>query len=141
MDELDSKIIQILQEDGRASNAGIARKVGVSEGTVRRRLKRLIQEEYIQVLALPDPAKMGFASQALIGVQVEPDKVDQVADGLSDLDEITWVAITTGIPASDTSFIAAINGGGEPPLPKPAATIPSTPAWARALITIPSAPA
>ena len=40
MDELDTKIIAMLQEDGRASNAGIARRVGVSEGTVRRRLKR-----------------------------------------------------------------------------------------------------
>ena len=96
MDELDSKIIQILQEDGRASNAGIARKVGVSEGTVRRRLKRLIQEEFIQVVALPDAAKMGFDSQALVGVQVDPDKIDQVANALAGLSEINWVAITTG---------------------------------------------
>ena len=35
MDELDTKIVQLLQRDGRASNAGIAREVGVSEGTVR----------------------------------------------------------------------------------------------------------
>ena len=96
MDELDTKIIQILQDDGRASNAGIARKVGVSEGTVRRRLKRLLQEEYIQVVAIPDAAKMGFESQALLGVQVDPDKIDQVADALANLSEINWVAITTG---------------------------------------------
>ena len=96
MDELDTKIIEILQQDGRSSNAGIARKVGVSEGTVRRRLKRLIQEEYIQVVALPDPAKIGYESQALVGVQVDPDKVDQVADGLIALDEVSWVAVTTG---------------------------------------------
>ena len=40
MDELDRKIISLLQLDGRASNAKIAREVGVSEGTVRRRLRR-----------------------------------------------------------------------------------------------------
>ena len=96
MDELDTRIIEILQGDGRASNAGIARQVGVSEGTVRRRLKRLVQEEYIQVVALPDPAKMGYDSQALVGVQVDPDKVSQVADDLSGLKEVKWVAITTG---------------------------------------------
>ena len=96
MDELDTQIIKILQKDGRFSNAGIAREVGVSEGTVRRRLKRLIQEEYIQVLALPDPAKMGNNSEALVGVQVDPDKVDQVAEDLASLDEINWVAVTTG---------------------------------------------
>ena len=96
MDELDTHIITILQKDGRASNAGIARDVGVSEGTVRRRLKRLVQEEFIQVVALPDPTKMGLESQALVGVQVDPDKVDQVADDLSNLEEVKWVAITTG---------------------------------------------
>ena len=39
---------------------------------------------------------MGFESEALIGVQVDPDKVDQVADGLDELDEVRWVAVTTG---------------------------------------------
>ena len=95
-DKLDRKIIAILREDGRASNAGIARKVGVSEGTVRRRLKNLVQEEYIQVVALPDAMKMGYDSQALVGVQVDPDKVDVVADALKSLPEVTWVAVTTG---------------------------------------------
>ena len=95
-DKLDRKIISILREDGRASNAAIARKVGVSEGTVRRRLKNLVQEEYIQVVALPDAAKMGNSSQALLGVQVDPDKVDIVADAIKSLPEVTWVAVTTG---------------------------------------------
>ena len=84
MDKLDGKIIEILQSDGRASNAGIARQVRVSEGTVRRRLKRLIHEEYIQVVALPDPAKMGLHSEALVGIQVDQDRVDRVADDLAD---------------------------------------------------------
>lgn len=96
MDDLDARIITLLQSDGRASNAGIARDVGVSGGTVRRRLKRLVTEEYIRVVALPDPAKMGYASEALIGVQVDPEKVDQVSDDLARLDEINWVAVTTG---------------------------------------------
>ena len=96
MDELDRKIIALLQKDGRASNAGIARDVGVSEGTVRRRLKRLVQEEYIRVVALPDPSKLGLDSEALIGVQVDPDKVDKVARDLAMLDEIKWVTSTTG---------------------------------------------
>ncbi len=43
MDDLDIKIISMLQEDGRVSNAQIARDVGCSEGTVRHRLKRLFQ--------------------------------------------------------------------------------------------------
>ncbi len=96
MDELDAKIIAMLQEDGRASNAGIARQVGVSEGTVRRRLKRLVDDNIIQVVAMLIPGKMGFGAEALIGVQVDPDKVDEVSRAVSGLDEISWVAVITG---------------------------------------------
>ena len=49
MDDLDINIIDILQKDGRASNAKIARGVGVSEGTIRRRLKKLIGDRTIQI--------------------------------------------------------------------------------------------
>ena len=96
MDELDTKITEMLQKDGRASNAGIARNVGVSEGTVRRRLKRLIQDKFIHVEAVLEPKMMGYASEALIGVQVDPNQIDQVSDGLAKLKEVNWVAITTG---------------------------------------------
>ena len=96
MDKLDIRIISLLQDDGNATNAGISRQVGVSEETVRRRLKRLVQEEYIKVVALPDPAKLGYESEVLIGVQVDADKVDAVSDALAKLDEINWVSVTTG---------------------------------------------
>ena len=96
MDPIDAEIIKILQDDGRASNAGIARKLMVSEGTVRRRLKKLVEDEFIQIIALPDPRKMGYESQALLGVQVEPDKIGDVANNLSNLGVVNCVAITTG---------------------------------------------
>ena len=96
MDQLDRNIITILEQNGRASNARIARTVRVSEGTIRRRLKRLINEGIINVMAVPDPLKLGFQSEALIGVQVDPDKVNEVAVSLSELDNTRWVAITTG---------------------------------------------
>ena len=96
MDKLDIRIISLLQDDGTATNAGISRQVGVSEETVRRRLKRLVQEEYIKVVALPDPAKLGYESEVLIGVQVDADKVDAVSDALAKMDEINWVSVTTG---------------------------------------------
>ncbi|MFW6174397.1 MAG: Lrp/AsnC family transcriptional regulator [Chloroflexota bacterium] len=96
MDELDRHIIKILESNGRASNATIARQVGVSEGTVRRRLKRLIGEDIIRVMAFPDPRALGYESEALIGVQVDPDKIDDVAAALSSLDSTRWVALATG---------------------------------------------
>ena len=71
MDDLDRKIIAILQSNGRASNAQIARNVGVSEGTVRRRVRRLIEEAVIRVVAIPDLEKLGYGTVALIGLQVQ----------------------------------------------------------------------
>jgi Lrp/AsnC family transcriptional regulator for asnA, asnC and gidA len=96
MDELDRKIIQILQTNGRASNARIARDVGVSEGTVRRRLKALVSDGYIKVVALPDPEVLGYDTEALVGIQVDPDKIDEVANTLVELKESSWVSVTTG---------------------------------------------
>ena len=96
MDSLDLKIVKILRSNGRATNATIARDCGVSEGTIRRRLKHLIDSEAIHIAAIPDPAKMGLEAEALVGVQVVPDKISSVASSLSDLDEVSWVANTTG---------------------------------------------
>ena len=42
LDEINGQIINILREDGRSSNASIARRLGMSEGTIRRRLNMLI---------------------------------------------------------------------------------------------------
>ena len=96
MDPLDSQIIEILKKDGRASNAGIARDVKVSEGTVRRRLKRLVDDGFIQVMAVPDAQKMGLNSRALVGLQVAPDQIDAAAAALEQLPEVTWVTMTSG---------------------------------------------
>lgn len=96
MDDLDRSIVRLLQINGRASNARIARDVGVSEGTVRRRLRRLVQDETIRVVAVPDPAKMGYNTVALVGIQADPDKTDDVADHLAQLPETEYVSLTTG---------------------------------------------
>ena len=68
VDNLDTQIVQILKKDGRASNAHIARALGVSEGTVRRRLKMLIDGDVVHVNVSLDPAKMGLTTEAIIGL-------------------------------------------------------------------------
>ncbi|MSQ14236.1 MAG: Lrp/AsnC family transcriptional regulator [Dehalococcoidia bacterium] len=96
MDELDRRIVAILQADGRASNAKIARAVAVSEGTIRRRLKRLIQQGLITVTAVVEPSKLGFQTEAIIGVQVDPNRLDVAATDLSKFHEVSQVSIATG---------------------------------------------
>lgn len=95
-DATDSQIIDILEGDGRASNAKIARKVGVSEGTIRRRLLRLVKDDVIKIKAVPDLAKMGYPTTALIGLQTAPGQLDAVADAITHMKDVHYVAITTG---------------------------------------------
>jgi len=96
MDELDRKIIALLQLDGRASNAKIAREVGVSEGTVRRRLRRLVQDDVVNVIAVPNLEKLGYGTTALIGLQTGPGRSDAVAEEIANMEESHYVAVTTG---------------------------------------------
>ena len=96
MDRLDVRLIAHLQKDGMSTNAAIAKKEKVSEETVRRRLKKLMRDDYIKVIAVPDARKIGYESQVLIGLQVDADKVDSVADALADMTEVSWVSVTTG---------------------------------------------
>ena len=63
---------------------------------MRRRLRRLIDEEHIFVAAIPNPAMMGNPFEALIGVQVDPDKADLVAAAMAVMDELSWVTVSTG---------------------------------------------
>jgi Lrp/AsnC family transcriptional regulator for asnA, asnC and gidA len=96
MNDLDKNIIQILQVDGRTSHADIARQLQISEGTIRRHLAALIENKIIRVAALIDPAQLGYKTSAFIGIQVEPSKVETVADELAALSESEHVVITTG---------------------------------------------
>ncbi len=96
MDELDQRIVELLQLDGRVSNARIARQLGVSEVTVRRRKGRLIQDDVVRISAVPNLARMGYTTTALIGVQASPGKSDEVAEALATLEEVYYVAVTTG---------------------------------------------
>ncbi len=96
MDELDREIVDLLQLDGRVSHTRIARQLGVSEGTVRRRVGRLIQDDVVRISAVPNLARMGYTTTALIGIQTSPGRSDEVAEALATLEEVHDVAITTG---------------------------------------------
>ena len=74
----------------------MARVLGVSEGTVRRRLAKLLADKVIRIVAFAEPAQLGYHTSAFIGVQVDPARVEAVAGQLAQLSETEHVAITTG---------------------------------------------
>jgi Lrp/AsnC family transcriptional regulator for asnA, asnC and gidA len=96
LDPLDQQLITLLQTNGRASNIELAKQIGVSEGTIRRRFRSLIKDKIIKVVAIPDPAKLGRSTSALVGLQVDPAEVDPVANKLAAIPEVQYVSVTTG---------------------------------------------
>ena len=96
IDKTDCDIIRILQKDGRLSNTTIAKKLGVSEATVRARLSRLINEEYIQIVAVGNPIKLGFDIVGMIRFEIDLSKVDSIIRELKKLKPIWFIVQTTG---------------------------------------------
>jgi len=95
-DELDIAIVRELQVDARQSNRKIAAALGVVEGTVRLRLKRMHDEGAIRIQALSDIAAFGVAAHAYVGIEVWPGRVDEVSAMLADIDQIAVVIRSLG---------------------------------------------
>jgi Lrp/AsnC family transcriptional regulator for asnA, asnC and gidA len=96
IDQTDCKIIELLQKDGRMPNTMIAKKLGVSEATVRSRLNRLTKEEYIQIVAVSNPLKLGFEVVGMLKIDVDIKKIDTVSKELSKIDQIWYIVHATG---------------------------------------------
>jgi Lrp/AsnC family transcriptional regulator for asnA, asnC and gidA len=95
LDDLDKRIIEQLQQDGRRPYTQIAPAVGLSEAAVRQRVQRLIDAGVMQIVGVTDPRMVGFGRQAMIGLNVEGD-TRKVADAVAALDEVVYVVLTAG---------------------------------------------
>ncbi|MFZ4687741.1 MAG: Lrp/AsnC family transcriptional regulator [Polymorphobacter sp.] len=96
LDAVDRQLIEILSQDARVSNRKIATDLGVTEGTVRGRIKRLQQDRLIAFTAITsfqmeDPTKLAF-----IGIQADIQDVQAIARQIADLPSINAVIITMG---------------------------------------------
>jgi Lrp/AsnC family transcriptional regulator for asnA, asnC and gidA len=105
LDQIDCAIIELLQKDGRIPNTMIAKMIGVSESTVRSRLSRLIEEAYIQIVAVSDPIKLGFEIVGAIRIHVDNKKIDQVINRLIAVKPLWYIVLSTGVTGIDAEFI------------------------------------
>lgn len=96
LDSVDRQIVSILQQDGRTSNVEIARQVGVSEATVRKRLDRLLGDGVMRITAVPNAAKVGFPTVTFVTLDVDLSYLDQIADRLGRLPEVRSIYYATG---------------------------------------------
>jgi Lrp/AsnC family transcriptional regulator for asnA, asnC and gidA len=96
LDSFDHQILEVLAGDARLSNRKIAQALGVTEGTIRGRLKRLQEENYLRFTAITALSYLGNPLLVFIGVTAEQGRVKEVAQAIAEMVGIRSVIITLG---------------------------------------------
>jgi Lrp/AsnC family transcriptional regulator, regulator for asnA, asnC and gidA len=96
LDDLDRAIADLLGADGRMSSSELARRMGVPEPTVRRRVRHLLSTGSLRVVALLDPAQTPDRVDALLGLKVDLSEVNRASEELARRPELRYVGISTG---------------------------------------------
>jgi Lrp/AsnC family transcriptional regulator for asnA, asnC and gidA len=96
LDDTDRRLIKILQVDGRMANTDIARELGVSETTARKRISQLVSRGLINVVAVPTPLAVGRSLSAIIGISVLLPELRAVGEQLKQQPEVRYVGVSTG---------------------------------------------
>jgi Lrp/AsnC family transcriptional regulator for asnA, asnC and gidA len=96
IDDIDREVIERLSNDSRLSNRAIAEALGVTEGTIRARLKRLRDAGLIRFTALTNLSRLGAMRVVFFRVAADLKKVRKVGEALAAMEEIKCVMITTG---------------------------------------------
>jgi len=93
MEEIDRRILDLLRRDARESFASMAGKLGVSEATIRRRVRRLVEEGYIQAFTIEE----GRGIKAIILINTRPSvSGPETARSLSRIDGVKRVYEVSG---------------------------------------------
>ena len=96
MDNIDLQIISILGEDGRLSNREIARRTGVSEGTVRQRLGKLTGNGNLRITAQVNIEMFPELYLAFVGVKIDGRQLTECASRIEKLPSVLTTMIVTG---------------------------------------------
>ena len=96
IDDIDQKLIKELQKNGRESYLDLAKTLGVVEGTVRKRLKRLLEQDMVKIVAIPNVAKMGYSLISVVGLQCRVENLRAVAKNLAKNPHVCFLAFVTG---------------------------------------------
>ena len=96
LDEKDRAIVSCLQYDGRTPYTKIADKLNITEGSVRRRVKRLVDADKLQIVGIVEPKDMGWNEAGMIGINVQANLISEVADAIAQLPEVSYLFQAAG---------------------------------------------
>jgi len=97
LDSRDLRILIELAKDARAPLTRIAKVLSISDVAIKKRLERLEKEGVIKGYVVNvNPKALNFSRIALVGINVEPGKILDVAKRVATLSESVFVALTSG---------------------------------------------
>ena len=97
LSKTDRAIVATLQEDGRRPYVSIAREIGVTEKTVRNRVRQLVKSKIIQIVALTSPVALGYRAGAMIGIITDASTpASAVAAQAASVAGVDYVVVTAG---------------------------------------------
>lgn len=96
LDALDHRLIDLLREDGRRPTRDLARRLGVSEVTVRNHLRRLQETQTVRVVAVRDIFTTGTDLLLQLAVEVAERPAAEVARELADCPEVLSAVLVGG---------------------------------------------
>jgi Lrp/AsnC family transcriptional regulator, regulator for asnA, asnC and gidA len=106
IDDVDAEIIELLKKNGRMPNTEMANLLDLSETAIRKRLKRLLDDEIIQVVAVVNQRKLGYELEGNIKIRTDPKKNPLVKESLQQLKRIWYIAHVAGASDFDVEFNA-----------------------------------
>jgi len=106
LDDTDHRIIALLRADGRLPYRSIARELGLTEATVRARIRRLEDSRTMRVVAVTDIEAAGYGMLLAIGVQVENRSPEEVARELAMIPEVFSVNVVVGAQDLEILMVA-----------------------------------
>ncbi|MBW8011526.1 MAG: Lrp/AsnC family transcriptional regulator [Chloroflexi bacterium] len=96
IDDIDLQIIKILNKDGRTPFAQIAKQLEVSTGMIRQRYHRLVRDGALQIVAVTNPLLLGYSTMANIGVKVDVNRLEEIAEQIASFEEVVYLVLLTG---------------------------------------------
>ena len=94
--EAEDSIFVPLSQDGRQSNREVARRLGISEGTVRQRLNKMLQAGVMQFEVVCNPAALRLEMAAIARITTISRHTEEVLEKLQQLESINFLVEVTG---------------------------------------------
>jgi Lrp/AsnC family transcriptional regulator for asnA, asnC and gidA len=89
IDDVNLKIIDILNKDSSTPFVNIAKQIGVSDATIHIRVRRMISAGIINRFTISvDNGLLGYDHLAFMGINIEPGSADSIISDLSTIDEV-----------------------------------------------------